>query len=41
MAGELAVAWRLGVFPPQPSTYNCRRCDYRTVCDEGRAAEES
>ncbi|GAC1341044.1 MAG: hypothetical protein NVSMB29_10900 [Candidatus Dormibacteria bacterium] len=39
-ATELAGAWRDGAFPAQPSTYNCRRCDYRTVCDEGRNAAD-
>jgi DNA helicase II / ATP-dependent DNA helicase PcrA len=35
---ELARAWREGDFPPRPSAWQCRRCDYRTVCDEGREA---
>ena len=35
---ELARAWRDGEFPPRPSAWQCRRCDYRTVCDEGREA---
>ena len=35
---ELARAWRDGEFPPRPSPWQCRRCDYRTVCDEGREA---
>jgi DNA helicase II / ATP-dependent DNA helicase PcrA len=35
---ELARAWRDGDFPPRPSPWQCRRCDYRTVCDEGREA---
>jgi len=35
---ELARAWRDGDFPPRPSAWQCRRCDYRTVCDEGREA---
>ncbi len=40
-ARDMATAWRDGDFPPHPSTWNCPRCEYRTVCDEGRAAEES
>jgi len=35
---ELARAWRENDFPPRPSAWQCRRCDYRTVCDEGREA---
>ena len=35
---ELARAWRDNEFPPRPSAWQCRRCDYRTVCDEGREA---
>jgi putative RecB family exonuclease len=35
---ELARAWRDGEFPPRPSAWQCRRCEYRTVCDEGREA---
>lgn len=35
---ELARAWRENEFPPRPSAWQCRRCDYRTVCDEGREA---
>lgn len=36
---DLAVAWRDGDFPPRPSAWQCPRCEYRTVCDEGRGAE--
>ena len=39
VTGEMSEAWRTGVFPARPSTWNCPRCEYRTVCDEGRAAE--
>jgi DNA helicase-2/ATP-dependent DNA helicase PcrA len=35
---ELARAWRDGEFPPRPSAWQCRRCDFRAVCDEGREA---
>ncbi|HZS14254.1 MAG TPA: ATP-dependent DNA helicase [Candidatus Dormibacteraeota bacterium] len=35
---EMARAWREGDFRPRPSAWQCRRCDYRTVCDEGREA---
>jgi DNA helicase-2/ATP-dependent DNA helicase PcrA len=38
-ARDLATAWRDGNFPPQPSAWNCPRCEYRTVCDEGRSSE--
>jgi DNA helicase-2/ATP-dependent DNA helicase PcrA len=38
-ARDLAAAWRDGDFPPQPSTWSCPRCEYRTVCDEGRGTE--
>jgi RecB family exonuclease len=37
---DLAKAWQDGDFPPHPSTWNCPRCEYRTVCDEGRRVEE-
>jgi len=37
-ARELAVASSTGSFPPKPSRWQCQRCDFRTVCDEGRAA---
>ncbi|MDQ6855560.1 MAG: ATP-dependent helicase [Candidatus Dormibacteraeota bacterium] len=40
-ARDMANAWRDGDFPPHPSTWNCPRCEYRTVCDEGRGVEES
>ena len=33
-AGELARAWRGSAFPAQPNAYQCRRCEYRTICDE-------
>lgn len=39
-ARELANAWRDGNFPPSPSAWACPRCEYRTVCDEGRALED-
>ena len=35
-ARDLATAWRDGEFPPSPSAWHCPRCEYRTVCDEGR-----
>ena len=40
---EISAAWRSSGFPPNASPYRCRRCDFRTVCDEGReaAAHES
>ena len=37
-ARELAIASSTGSFPPKPSRWQCQRCDFRTVCDEGRAA---
>ncbi len=40
-ARDIAAAWRDGDFPPHPSAWNCTRCEYRTVCDEGRSAEQS
>ena len=39
-ARELAAAAATGSFPPKPSRWQCQRCDFRTVCDEGRAALE-
>jgi DNA helicase-2/ATP-dependent DNA helicase PcrA len=39
-ARDLATAWREGDFPPHPSAWNCPRCEYRTVCDEGRRIED-
>ena len=39
-ASDLARSWEAGAFPPDPSTWNCPRCEYRTVCDEGRAVED-
>jgi RecB family exonuclease len=38
-ARDMAKAWRDGDFPPHPSTWHCPRCEYRTVCDEGRGVE--
>jgi DNA helicase-2/ATP-dependent DNA helicase PcrA len=38
-ARDLATAWRDGDFPPHPSTWSCPRCEYRTVCDEGRGID--
>ena len=35
---ELVRAWAAGAFPPQPSPWRCPRCEYRTVCAEGREA---
>jgi len=35
---DLSRAWNELGFPPNPSPWRCRRCDYRTVCDEGGAA---
>jgi RecB family exonuclease len=40
-ARDMAAAWRDGDFPPHPSAWNCTRCEYRMVCDEGRGTEES
>jgi hypothetical protein len=37
-AVDLSRAWNELGFPPNPSPWRCRRCDYRTVCDEGGAA---
>lgn len=31
---EMAHAWQTGEFKPKPSAWLCRRCEYRTVCDE-------
>jgi DNA helicase-2/ATP-dependent DNA helicase PcrA len=36
VARELAEARRLHDFPPKPSGWRCRRCEFRTICDEGR-----
>ncbi|MBV8196419.1 MAG: ATP-dependent helicase [Candidatus Dormibacteraeota bacterium] len=33
---ELVRAWRDSDFPPKPSAWQCPRCEYRTVCNEGR-----
>jgi superfamily I DNA/RNA helicase/RecB family exonuclease len=35
---ELSRAWHDRRFPPNAAPHRCRRCDFRTVCDEGRAA---
>jgi CRISPR/Cas system-associated exonuclease Cas4 (RecB family) len=35
---ELVRAWRDGDFPPRPSRWQCSKCEFRTVCDEGREA---
>ncbi len=40
VAVELADARRRRDYPPRPSAWRCARCDYRTVCDEGRGAAE-
>ncbi|MFN2582311.1 MAG: RecB family exonuclease, partial [Candidatus Dormibacteria bacterium] len=37
-ADELVRAWRAGDFPAKPSAWLCPRCEYRTVCDEGKDA---
>ncbi|HKR99153.1 MAG TPA: ATP-dependent DNA helicase, partial [Candidatus Dormibacteraeota bacterium] len=34
---EITASWRDGYFPPRPSQWQCSRCEYRTVCDEGLA----
>ncbi|HEX4755374.1 MAG TPA: ATP-dependent DNA helicase [Candidatus Dormibacteraeota bacterium] len=39
-ARDMAAAWSSGSFPPRPSTWQCPRCEYRTVCDEGRGVED-
>jgi len=36
-AREMTTATQQGAFPPKPSPWNCPRCEFRTVCDEGRA----
>ncbi len=33
---ELVQAWKRGDFPARPSRWQCPRCEYRTVCDEGK-----
>jgi CRISPR/Cas system-associated exonuclease Cas4 (RecB family) len=33
-ATDLMRAWEDNEFPPNPAPWRCRRCDYRTVCDE-------
>jgi ATP-dependent DNA helicase UvrD/PcrA len=35
---DMASAWNTGSFTPKPSAWLCRRCEYRTVCDEGQAS---
>jgi DNA helicase-2/ATP-dependent DNA helicase PcrA len=40
IARDMATAWRDGDFPPHPSAWNCPRCEFRTVCDEGRSTED-
>ena len=37
-ADEISASWRHGYFPPRPSQWQCARCEYRVVCDEGVAA---
>jgi ATP-dependent DNA helicase UvrD/PcrA len=37
-ATDLSRAWNELDFPPNPAPWRCRRCDYRTICDEGGAA---
>jgi DNA helicase-2/ATP-dependent DNA helicase PcrA len=37
-ARDMASAWQTGSFEPHPSAWQCPRCEYRTVCDEGRSA---
>ena len=37
-AMDLVQASATGDFPPRPSRFQCPRCDFRTVCDEGRSA---
>ncbi|HWW09757.1 MAG TPA: PD-(D/E)XK nuclease family protein, partial [Candidatus Acidoferrales bacterium] len=33
---ELVQSWKRGDFPARPSRWQCPRCEYRTVCDEGK-----
>ena len=33
-ASDLMRAWEEGRFPANPAAWRCRRCDYRTICDE-------
>ena len=33
---DVLTAVQRGAFPPRPSRWLCPRCEYRTVCDEGR-----
>jgi DNA helicase-2/ATP-dependent DNA helicase PcrA len=40
-ATDLSRAWNDPAFPANPSPWRCRRCDYRTICDEGAAAATS
>ena len=37
-ARDMTEAMRTGDFPAKPSRWQCPRCDFRTVCDEGRSA---
>src|SRR5262249_37772659 len=37
VSAEMTYAWQTGEFVPKPSSWLCRRCEYRTVCDEGQA----
>ena len=37
-AHDLLQAAATGDFPPRPSRWQCPRCEFRTVCDEGRSA---
>jgi CRISPR/Cas system-associated exonuclease Cas4 (RecB family) len=40
-AGEVVGAWRSADFPPQPSSWQCPLCEFRTVCSEGRESVAS
>jgi ATP-dependent exoDNAse (exonuclease V) beta subunit len=35
---DIASAWNGGTFPARPANFRCRRCEFRTICDEGKAA---
>ena len=37
-ARDMIEAMSTGEFPAKPSRWQCPRCDFRTVCDEGRSA---
>jgi DNA helicase-2/ATP-dependent DNA helicase PcrA len=39
ITGDLVQAWKRGDFPARPSRWSCSRCEYRTVCDEGKEVE--